>query len=69
MKVQAQYRRNGATIKTRFYGTPEEAQDALAKRIGAFHYLGRIAGDGFRTDTLRCEDAPRNGGLVSLEYK
>jgi hypothetical protein len=57
MKTRAEYRRNGEIRKTRYYDTPEEAQDALAKRIGHFHYLGQVCGDGFRTDTHRCEDA------------
>lgn len=69
MSTRAEYRRNGEIIKTRYYETAEQAQDALAKHIGHFHYLGRVSGDGFRTDTGRCEDAPRNGGLISLTIR
>ena len=54
---------------TRYYDTPEEAQDHLMKAIGHFNYLGRVAGDAFSNDTMRCEAAPRNGGLVTLEWK
>lgn len=54
---------------TRYYDTPEEAQDQLMKAIGHFNYLGRVAGDAFSNGTMRCEEAPRNGGLVTLEWK
>ena len=65
--ARAEYRRNGEVIRTRFYPTKEEAQDALARRIGWFHHLGRVAGDGFVKG--RCLNAPRNGGLVSIEFR
>ena len=54
---------------TRYYDTPEEAQDHLMKAIGHFNYLGQVAGDAFSNDTKRCETAPRNGGHVTLEWK
>ena len=54
---------------TRYCDTPEEAQDQLMKAIGQFKYLGQVAGDAFSHDTMRCEEAPRNGGLVTLEWK
>jgi hypothetical protein len=67
-RIRAEYRRRGEIIRTRFYASAEEAQDALAKRIGHFHYLGRVCGDGHEAGR-GCESAPRNGGLVSLEIK
>ena len=54
---------------TRYYDTPEEAQDQLMKAIGQFKYLGQVAGDAFSNDTMRCEAASRNGGVVTLEWK
>jgi hypothetical protein len=70
MRYRAEFRRNGSIVKTRFYSDREEAQDALMKRIGHFHYLGRVCGDGVWTDGPGyCTDAPRNGGLVSIEQR
>lgn len=68
MKYRASFQRQGDFIQTRFYPDRESAQDALAKRIGFFHYLGMVSGDGFEKSG-KCEAAPRNGGLVSLEEK
>jgi hypothetical protein len=68
MKYRASFRRQGDVIQTRFYPDRESAQDALAKRIGHFHYLGQVCGDGFE-QSGKCEAAPRNGGLVSLEER
>jgi hypothetical protein len=68
-KYRAEYRRQGDIIRTRFYPDREQAQDALAKRIGHFHYLGRVSGDGFESSSGKCENAPRNGGLVSIESR
>ena len=41
--TKAEYRRNGTIIRTRCHDTPEQAQDALVKRIGHFHYLASVA--------------------------
>jgi hypothetical protein len=68
MRIRAEYRRQGTIIRTRFYSSSEDAQDALAKRIGHFHYLGRVCGDAHEAG-FSCESAPRNGGLVSLEIR
>lgn len=68
MKTRAEYRRSGEIIRTRFYETKEQAQDALAKRIGHFHYLGAVCGDAHVPGHC-CTDAARNGGLVSLESR
>lgn len=68
MKYRASFQKQGDHIQTRFYPDRESAQDALAKRIGSFHYLGRVSGDGFE-QSGKCETAPRNGGLVSLEER
>jgi hypothetical protein len=68
MKIRAEYRRQGTIIRTRFYASAEEAQDRLAKRIGHFHYLGRVCGDAHEFGK-GCESAARNGGLVSLEFR
>jgi hypothetical protein len=69
MKTQyrAEYRRNGQITRTRYYNDKLAAQDALMKRVGDFHYLGLIAGDGFSRG--ECNDAPRNGGLVSISTR
>jgi len=67
-QIKAEFRFKGNIIRTRWYDTKEEAQDALAKRIGHFHYLGRVAGDTHEVGR-GCESAPRNGGLVSIETK
>ena len=66
---RAQYNRQGTVIRTKFYPSREAAQDALAKRVGYFHHLGRVSGDAFETDGRGCIAAPRNGGLVSIESK
>lgn len=68
MKTRAEFRRKGEIIRTRFYQTREEAQEALSKRIGHFHYLGRVCGDAHMPGR-GCESAPRNGGLVSIEER
>ncbi|MCP4923131.1 MAG: hypothetical protein GY915_03745 [bacterium] len=63
-KYKAQYRKSGEMIQTRYYRTKAEAQNMLAKRIGAFHHLGQVSGD--IEENGLCESAPRNGGLVSI---
>jgi hypothetical protein len=68
MKYRAEFRKQGTVIRTRFYDTRDEAQEALARRIGWFHYLGKVAGDSSWPGKA-CESAPRNGGLVSIEER
>ena len=65
--ARAEYRRGGEVIRTCFHANKEDAQDALARRIGAFHYLGKVAGDCFVAG--RCLHGARNGGVVSIEFK
>jgi hypothetical protein len=56
-------------VDTRWYDTPEAAQDALMKRreVGSFQYLGNVSGDVFESG--RCLYAPRNGGAVSIDAR
>lgn len=68
MKYRAEFRRNGRIIRTRFYDDRITAQDMLAKRIGPFVSLGCVAGDA-NEPGKPCTDAPRNGGLVSIESR
>lgn len=65
MKIRATYRNQGNIIRTRYYATAEEAQEHLRDRIGSFRSLGRVSGDVFENG--KCEAAPRNGGLVTIE--
>jgi hypothetical protein len=69
MKYRAQFSHQGNITQTRFYETREDAQDALAKRIGHFHYLGWVSGDTTLESYGYCPSAPRNGGLVSIEER
>ena len=62
-KYRAEY---GNMYRTRYYATRAEAQDALMRRCGHFHYLGSVAGDGFSPNESYCSSAPRNGGLVVI---
>lgn len=66
-EYRAEYRRNGKVTRTRFYSTAREAQSHLQSHIGWFHPLGEVAGDTFCGGV--CENAPRNGGLVSIETR
>jgi hypothetical protein len=38
--TKAEYGTNGTIIRARYCDTPEQAQDALVKRIRHFHFLG-----------------------------
>ena len=71
MKYKATYRNSSEAypIQTNWYSTAEEAQDKLMKRIGGFHYLGTVNGDGIWDGDDRCYAAPRNGGLVGIDEK
>ena len=69
IKYKAEYGSSNKNYKTNYYSTKEEAQDALMKKIGGFHYLGKIGGDGQWDDESYCSSAPRNGGLVVLVEK
>ena len=69
MKYKATYQNSNETYQTHWYNTPEEAQDKLMNRIGGFHYLGAIGGDGIWNGDDRCYAAPRNGGLVGIDEK
>ena len=64
---RAEYRRNGKIIRTRFYASREQAQNHLQSHIGWFQPLGAVAGDTFEYGV--CDNAPRNGGLVSIETR
>jgi hypothetical protein len=67
MAYKAIYNSRGTVVRTRYYATAEQAQDALMKSIGWFHYLGRVLGD--LHERGRCTAAARNGGLVSLRIR
>jgi hypothetical protein len=69
MKYRAHFSKKGNMIHTRFHETKEDAQDALAKRIGHFHHLGKVSGDTTLESYGYCPSAPRNGGLVSIEER
>ena len=80
MKYKAEYGSSNQDYKTNYYPTKEEAQDALMKKCGNFHYLGKVAGDSQRDDERPsrsdawsrfgyCSSAPRNGGLVVIVEK
>jgi len=56
----------GEEVETAFYPSAQEAQDALAKRIGFFEYLDPMRGGAF-LPRWEYKDAERNGGLVSVE--
>ena len=62
-KYKARYQSSNVNHHTNYYPTKEEAQDALMKKCGNFHYLGKVNGDG------KDSPAPRNGGAVSIEAK
>lgn len=51
-------------VRTRYYATREQAQDALMVRSGPFTHLGKVAGD--VSEDGVCTAAPRNGGQVSI---
>lgn len=69
IKYKAEYGSSNRNYKTRYYPTREQAQDALMKRVGRFHYLGKVNGDGRWKDKSYCDAAPRNGGLVAIQEK
>ena len=68
-KYKAEYGSSNQDYKTNYYSTKEEAQDALMKKCGNFHYLGKVAGDSQWDDESYCSSAPRNGGLVVIVEK
>ena len=68
-KYKAIFQSSNQDFKTNYYPTKEEAQDALMKRCGNFHYLGAGGGDGKWDNESYCSSAPRNGGTVSIEEK
>ena len=66
-KYKAEFTVDGETkFTTRYYETVEEAQDALAKRIGYFPYLGQVSGDVRDSDLGYYDAAPRCGGQVDI---
>ena len=66
-KYKARYQSSNAVYRTNYYPTKEEAQDALMKKCGNFHYLGQVAGDA--EEDGECNYAPRNNGSVSIEER
>ena len=60
----------GRDIKTIWYGSAEEAQEALMRRreVGHFPHLGRVSGDAHEAGGP-CLYAPRNGGAVSIDRR
>ncbi|MGA8655431.1 MAG: hypothetical protein WB586_04725 [Chthoniobacterales bacterium] len=69
MRYRAEFRRNGNIVKTRLYSDREEAQDALMKRIGHFHYLGRVCRDGVWTDGAATYKTQKKNGRSSLPVR
>lgn len=69
MKYKATYQSSNVNHHTNYYPTKEEAQDALMKKCGNFHYLGKVNGDGKWDDEDYCSSAPRNGGAVSIDER
>jgi hypothetical protein len=70
IRYQAHWRNRAASLefRTRWYKSPEDAQDALMKHreIGFFQYLGRVCGDGYTPGNWGVDWAPRNGGAVTI---
>lgn len=66
-KYKAEYTTQGEVkFRTKYYDTPEIAQDALAKRTGYFPYLGAVSGDVHNSHTGYCDSAYRRGGRVDI---
>lgn len=66
-KFKAEYRADGEVkFRTKYYDTPEIAQDALAKRTGYFPHLGSVSGDTHNSHLGYCDYAPRLGGRVDI---
>ena len=65
MRYKASYQSSSAIYHTNYYPTKEEAQDALMKKCGNFHYLGQVAGD--TEEDGECNYASRNNGSVSID--
>lgn len=66
-KYKAEYRANGEVkFRTKYYDTPEIAQDALAKRTGYFPYLGAVSGDVHNSHLGYCDFGDRLNGRVDI---
>ena len=70
-QFRAEYRSRSFKTRTRFYGDPHAAQEALMRNPGVGHFvlLGLCSGDVFSGPPLEgraCWTAPRNGGEVRI---
>ncbi len=62
------YTRYGITRRTR-WGSRDDAQQRMARRIGPFHDCGMVAGDGDSNRDGSHNGCARAGGLLTRESR
>lgn len=68
MQYRYIYQRGDVRRATRWYSDEEQAREIMTRKVGHFHPLGRVAGDG-NSAPDGSHACPRNGGLMALEVR